>query len=77
MYGSIKRELLTWFQYLLMGIIAECAVIRWFSNYSLAERMLAWVIIVTALSFARIIILYLSDWLRRDQWQSISKRRWG
>lgn len=77
MYGSIKRELLTWFQYLLMGIIAECAVIRWFSGQSQAERLLIWIAIVTALCFVRIIILYLADWLRRDQWQSISKRRWG
>ncbi len=76
MYGTIKREVITWSQYLLMGIIAQCAVIRWFNSFSQPERLLAWIVIVTALGFVRIVILYLTDWLRRDQWQSISRRRW-
>jgi hypothetical protein len=76
MQGNTRRELLTAFQYLLIGLIALGATQRWFGHRSGALQMLIWTGIAAVLSFARIVILSLSEWTRRNQWQSVSRRNW-
>lgn len=76
MYTSNKRELLTGIQYLMIGIIAEGSVIRWFGQRSPLQRMLLWLAIAGALSVLRFFILALSEWTRKDDWQSVSRRNW-
>ena len=76
MYTSNKRELLTGIQYLMIGIIAEGVVIRWFSQRPPIQRLLLWLSIATILSVGRFLILSLSEWTRKDDWQSVSRRNW-
>ncbi len=76
MYTSNKRELLTGIQYLLIGVIAECIVIRWFGWRSPVQRVLLWLTFAAALSIVRFLILSLSEWTRKDDWQSVSRRNW-
>jgi len=76
MHTSNKRELLSGFQYLLIGIIAEGAVLRWFGHRPPMQQMLIWVAIAGGLSIARFLILALSEWTRRDDWQTVSRRNW-
>ena len=76
MYISNKRELLTGIQYLLIGVIAECIVIRWFGQRPPVQRVLLWLAIAAALSIVRFLILSLSEWTRKDDWQSVSRRNW-
>lgn len=76
MYTSNKRELLTGIQYLMIGIIAEGVVIRWFSQRPPIQRILLWLAIATILSIVRFLILSLSEWTRKDDWQSVSRRNW-
>jgi hypothetical protein len=76
MYTSNKRELFTGIQYMMIGIIAEGSVIRWFSQRSPLQRLLVWVLIAGVLSIARFLILSLSEWTRKDDWQSVSRRNW-
>lgn len=76
MQGNTRRELLTGFQYLLIGIIAQGATLRWFGHRSSAQQMLAWTIIAVAVGLARFFVLSFSEWTRRNQWQSVSRRNW-
>ena len=76
MQGNTRRELLSGFQYLLIGLIALGATLRWFGHRSGAQQMLVWTIIALMLSLVRLIILSLSEWTRRNQWQSVSRRNW-
>jgi hypothetical protein len=76
MYTSNKRELLTGIQYLMIGIIAEGVVIHWFSQRPPIQRILLWLAIATVLSIVRFLILSLSEWARKDDWQSVSRRNW-
>ena len=65
-------------QYLLIGILAEIAVLRWFrrNEFDLATHVATWCLIVVALGLVRLIIIVLASQLRRDHWQSISRRNW-
>ena len=74
-HQSVKRELLTGLEYLLIGVIAIGAVLRWFSEHSPLVQMLSWTTIAIMLGLLRFIILYASEWFRRDQWRSVSRRR--
>ena len=76
MHTSNKRELLSGIQYLMIGIVAEGSVIRWFSQRPPTQRMLIWVAIAGVLGILRFLILALSEWTRRDDWQSVSRRHW-
>jgi hypothetical protein len=76
MYISNKRELLTGIQYLMIGIIAEGSVIKWFGHRSPIQRILVWLAIATVLSILRFLVLSLSEWTRKDDWQSVSRRNW-
>lgn len=76
MYQSNKREFLSGLQYLLIGVIAESAVILWFSHRSPVQRLGIWAIIAIALGIVRLIVLSLSEWTRKKDWQSISRRDW-
>ncbi|MBL8167078.1 MAG: hypothetical protein JNJ50_02925 [Acidobacteria bacterium] len=76
MHTSNKRELLSGIQYLLIGIIAEAVVLRWFGQRPSLQQLLAWTIIAGALSFVRFFILSLSEWTRKDDWQKVSRRNW-
>ncbi|MDX2043084.1 MAG: hypothetical protein SF097_17830 [Acidobacteriota bacterium] len=76
MHSNTIRELLTAFQYLLIGLIAECSVILWFSNRSLAQRLAIWTVIAAVLSVVRFIVLAFSDWTRKNDWQNVSRRNW-
>lgn len=76
MYISNKRELLTGIQYLLIGVIAECIVIRWFGQRPPTQRILLWLAFAGVLSIVRFFILSLSEWTRKDDWQSVSRRNW-
>lgn len=63
-------------QYLLIGLIAECSVILWFGNRSLAQRLAIWTAIASALGIVRLIILAFSEWTRKNDWQNVSRRNW-
>jgi hypothetical protein len=76
MHTSNKRELLSGIQYLLIGMIAEGAVLRWFDQRSPMQRMLTWVAIAAGLSLARFLILAMAGWTRKDDWQTVSRRNW-
>jgi hypothetical protein len=77
MHSSPKREMLTGLQYLLIGFIALCAVFRWFSGRPPIQQLLVWAVITAVLSIARFIIIFFSEWMRRDQWKSVSRRNWS
>jgi hypothetical protein len=77
MYSSPKREMLTGLQYLLIGFIALCVVFRWFSGRPPIQQMLVWGLIAAAMSFVRFIIIFFSEWMRRDQWKTVSRRNWS
>lgn len=77
MRNRAKFELWTGLQYLVIGLVAEVAVIRWFRRDGDPFRQLAaWFVIASALSLIRFAILLLAGALRRDQWQTISRRNW-
>ena len=76
MYTSNKRELFTAIHYLMIGIIAEGSVLRWFKERPPAQQMLAWFVIALVLSIIRFLVLSLSEWTRKDDWQSVSRRNW-
>ncbi len=76
MHSSTRRELLTGLQYLLIGIIAQCSVVQWFGGKDFSVQLLVWTAVFTGLGLVRLIILFLSDQFRRDQWQTISRRKW-
>ncbi len=76
MNSNSKRELIAGFQYLLIGLIAECSVILWFGNRTLAQRLGIWAAIATALGIVRFIILAFSEWTRKNDWQNVSRRNW-
>jgi len=73
-----RRELSVGFQYLLIGIIAEIAVHRWFrrEGNDIVRQVVAWCVIAITLGILRIAIIVISSVVRRDQWQSISRRNW-
>jgi hypothetical protein len=77
MHSSPKRELITGLQYLLIGFIALCIVFRWFSGRPPIQQMLVWVVMAAAMSFVRFIIIFFSEWMRRDQWKTVSRRNWN
>ena len=76
MHSYTKRELIVGLQYLLIGLIAECSVILWFSNRSLSQRLAIWTAIAAALGIARFVVLAFSDWTRKNDWQNVSRRNW-
>lgn len=76
MQGNNRHELFTGFQYLLIGIIAEAATLRWFGHRSAIQQLLVWTLIACVLILVRIFIVSLSEWTRRNQWQSVSRRNW-
>jgi branched-subunit amino acid ABC-type transport system permease component len=71
-----KQELFVGLQYLLIGIVAEIAVLRYFRRDEIATQVATWCLIVIALGLVRLIIIVLASQLRRDHWQSISRRNW-
>lgn len=76
MHQSNKREFLSGLQYLLIGVIAESAVILWFSQRPPAQRLGIWAIIAIALGIIRQVILSLAEWTGKKDWQNISRRDW-
>ena len=78
MRNRIKYELFLGLQYLLIGIVAEMAVHRWFRPEppDFLKQIATWIgiaLLLGLLRFAAVIILNLT---RRDQWQTISRRNW-
>ena len=77
-----RREILVGLQYLLIGIIAEIGaevvINRWLtgSQGDLVRKVVAWCLIAIALGLLRLAIIVLASVLRRDQWQTISRRNW-
>ena len=78
MHSGTKRELLTGAHYLFIGIIAEVAVINWADKWYTEGlmRLLFWGLIFAVLSVIRFIILFVAHWVRKDEWQTISRRFW-
>jgi biotin transporter BioY len=76
MHSSTKHELLTAFQYLLIGIIAQAVVIGWFSDRSDQQKMIVWIVVALALAILRVFIMSLRGLQRRNRWMSISRRNW-
>jgi hypothetical protein len=76
MHSSTKRELLTAFQYLLIGIIAQGVVLVWFGDRPDRQKMIVWIVVALGLGFARFLILGISGLYRRNQWMSVSRRNW-
>jgi hypothetical protein len=76
MQNRTLRELLTAFQYLLIGIIALGVIQRWFSQRPQWVQMLVWMFIAGGLSLLRLFILALSEWVHGNKWQTIRRRNW-
>ena len=77
-----SREILVGLQYLLIGIIAEIAAESAVGKLFRGERpdllrqVVSWTLIAVALGLIRLAIIILATVLRRDQWQTISRRNW-
>jgi hypothetical protein len=78
MRNRAKHEILTGIQYLLIGIIAEVAVTRWVGRDGgdAVKPVAAWFLIAATLTILRLAVIILVGALRRDQWQTISRRNW-
>ena len=78
----VRREILVGLQYLLIGvaaeILAEALFNRWLrrDGTALLKQVAVWSLIAIVLGLSRIAIIILTNVLRRDQWQSISRRNW-
>jgi hypothetical protein len=77
MHSDTRRELTTGLQYLMMGLIAECTVIRWFAHRAIPLRLLVWFGVFLLLGLFRFLVLFLTSWFQRDRWQRISRRNWN
>jgi hypothetical protein len=77
-----RREILVGLQYLLIGIIAEIgaetAIARLFRGErpDLIRQVVAWTLVAITLGLLRLTVIVLANLLRRDQWQTISRRNW-
>jgi cytochrome bd-type quinol oxidase subunit 2 len=76
MQNRTLHELLTAFQYLLIGLIALGVVQRWFSQRPQWMQMLVWTLIMGGVSLLRLFILALSEWVQGNRWQTIRRRNW-
>ena len=82
MRSMARREILTGLQYLLIGILAEIlaerTLTKWFPGErpDLLMKVIAWSLIACSLGLIRFVIIVLANMLRRDQWQTISRRNW-
>jgi hypothetical protein len=76
MQNRTLHELLTAFQYLLIGFIALGVIQRWFSQRPQWMQMLVWTLIMGGVSLLRLFILALSEWLQGNRWQTIRRRNW-
>jgi hypothetical protein len=74
--NNTTREILTAFQYLLMGLIALGTVLRWYGSYPPYWQMIVWLIAAGGMSIIRIIILFATEWFRDSRWQTIRRRNW-
>jgi len=74
-HQSVKRELVTGITYLLIGLLALAAAFRWFGGEPPVIFLLAWIAVAVGLSLIRFLLLFASEWFRRDQWRSVSRRR--
>jgi hypothetical protein len=70
------REILTAFQYLIIGLIALGIVLRWYGQYAPYWQMLVWLIIAGGATILRLILMVGSEWFRDTRWQSIRRRNW-
>ena len=75
MQDTLKREFFTAVGYLLIGLVSLGAVFHWFPGSGQTKMMGLWLLIATLLSIIRLVIIHTSNWFRRDQWQSVSRRR--
>lgn len=77
MRNRAKHEILTGIQYLIIGIIAEVAVARWVGrDGDVVKQVIAWFLVAATLTILRLAVIILVGALRRDQWQTISRRNW-
>lgn len=76
MQNRALHELLTAFQYLLIGLIALGVVQRWFSQQPQWMQLVVWASITGGLSLLRLFILALGEWVRGNRWQTIRRRNW-
>jgi len=74
----IRREIVTAAHYLLIGVIAGVAVIRWRSWLALEgpSQLLLWLAVFVALTVIRLLIVLVISLARNDQWEKISRRNW-
>lgn len=68
---------MTGLQYLMMGVIAECSVIKWFTHQTIPWRLLVWFGVFVTLSLLRFFVLFLTFWFQRDRWKRIHRRNWN
>ena len=73
-----KRELFVGLQYLVLGVISELAVSRWFRKEGSDQiiQIAAWCVVFFVLTILRLAIIAIAGQLRRDQYQTISRRNW-
>ena len=74
-HQSVKREIVTGLTYLLIGLVSIGAAFNWFADLEPLLFVLAWTAIAVGLSLVRFLLLFASEWFRRDQWRSVSRRR--
>lgn len=76
MQNHTTREILTAFQYLLIGFVALVILQQWFSQRPQLWQMGLWIMLAGGLSLVRIFILVFVEWVRGNRWQSIRRRNW-
>jgi hypothetical protein len=76
LYQSTKQELVAGLSYLLIGLIALGIVLTYLPDGHPGQMIGLWLITAIALTIVRVVIIQGRQWLRRDQWRTVSKRRY-
>ncbi|MFM8394922.1 MAG: hypothetical protein ACKOB4_13465 [Acidobacteriota bacterium] len=76
LHQSIKLELVAGLSYLLIGLISLGIVLTYSPAAGPGQTIGLWTITAIVLAITRFIIIQARQWFRRDQWRSVSRRRW-
>ena len=76
LHQSIKQELVAGLSYLLIGLISLGVVLTYRPNAGPGQTIGLWSIMVIALTIARFVVIQARQWFLRDQWRTVSRKRW-
>lgn len=76
LHQSTKQELIAGLSYLLIGLVALGIVLTYAPDSGPGQTLGLWILAAIALTTARLLVIQARQWFRRDQWRSVSRRRW-